>query len=294
MKKINVIWDMETGDPDDCITLLLLLGHPKVNLKAVTITPGTPDQIGLVRHIIYNIFKKDIPIGAYNKDHGKNCVSGWHYKVFGNVPQSTEAHSGPELLKELCDEDTTMITGGPLKNLGRAIKSDGFKLGRLVAQGGFAGEGVVPYELQLKKFCGFTTCATYNLNGAKQEALDVVATDLINEKYFVSKNVCHGVYYNQEMHNYFTKVKDKSLSLLYIHKAMDIYLTEHKNGKKFHDPLAACCAIDNSIGVWEQVDLYCNKGEWGAKLNYKSRTKIIIDYDRDKFIKTLTEYGEMK
>lgn len=39
---IDIVWDMETGDPDDFITLLLLLGHPRVNLLGVTITPGTP------------------------------------------------------------------------------------------------------------------------------------------------------------------------------------------------------------------------------------------------------------
>ena len=48
MQTINVVWDMETSDPDDFLTLLLLIGHPRVNLKAVTVTPGTPDQIGLV------------------------------------------------------------------------------------------------------------------------------------------------------------------------------------------------------------------------------------------------------
>jgi hypothetical protein len=30
MSKIDVIWDMETGDPDDILTLFLLIGHPKV------------------------------------------------------------------------------------------------------------------------------------------------------------------------------------------------------------------------------------------------------------------------
>lgn len=38
---IDVVWDMETGDPDDFLTLLFLIGHPNVNLKAVTVTPGT-------------------------------------------------------------------------------------------------------------------------------------------------------------------------------------------------------------------------------------------------------------
>ncbi|WP_434421721.1 hypothetical protein [Nannocystis pusilla] len=49
---IDVVWDMETGDPDDFLTLLLLLGHPQVNLKAVAVTPGTPDQVGVVRRAL--------------------------------------------------------------------------------------------------------------------------------------------------------------------------------------------------------------------------------------------------
>ena len=32
--KTNVIFDMETGDPDDVLTLLLLASHPNVNLRA--------------------------------------------------------------------------------------------------------------------------------------------------------------------------------------------------------------------------------------------------------------------
>jgi hypothetical protein len=37
---LDVVWDMETADPDDFITLLRLLGHPRVRLKAVTIITG--------------------------------------------------------------------------------------------------------------------------------------------------------------------------------------------------------------------------------------------------------------
>ena len=46
---INVVWDMETGDPDDFLTLLFLIGHPKVNLKAVTVTPGTLENARVLR-----------------------------------------------------------------------------------------------------------------------------------------------------------------------------------------------------------------------------------------------------
>ena len=65
---LDVVWDMETGDPDDFLTLLLLLGHPQVNLKAVTVTPGTPDQVGLVRQALA-WFGREIPVGAHNLDH---------------------------------------------------------------------------------------------------------------------------------------------------------------------------------------------------------------------------------
>jgi pyrimidine-specific ribonucleoside hydrolase len=34
--KLDIAWDMETGDPDDFLTLLLLLGHPRVRLRVLT------------------------------------------------------------------------------------------------------------------------------------------------------------------------------------------------------------------------------------------------------------------
>src|SRR5690349_7228367 len=149
MAALDVIWDMETSDPDDFLTLLLLLGHPRVRLKAVTVTPGTPSQIGLVRHAVNKWFGLDIPIGAYNLEHPKECVSPWHYQAYGPIPPSHQAESAPELLLQYCNEQTTLITGAALKNLGKCLRLaqerhvDHFRLGRLVAQGGFAGEGVV-------------------------------------------------------------------------------------------------------------------------------------------------------
>lgn len=292
---IDVVWDMETGDPDDFLTLLLLIGHPDVNLKAVTVTPGSPDQIGLVRHTLSALFSSDIPVGAYNIEYQKPCVSKWHYKVYGDIPPSYNAEPGGEVLLRCCDENTTLITGAPLKNLGMAMRlssSEGtnFKVSRLVAQGGFAGEGVVPAERQLDKFKGMVTCPTYNLNGDPKSALAALECPGIGIRRFVSKNVCHGVYYDREMHKRFEAVKDKSLTLTYIWKGMDVYLQHQPDGKKFHDPLTACCAIDESIGTWAEVELYRSRGEWGARLCPNSKTWIITDYDREKFVEILTAY----
>jgi pyrimidine-specific ribonucleoside hydrolase len=290
---LDVVWDMETQDPDDYLTLLLLLGHPEVHLKAVTITPGSPDQVGLVQQTLA-WFGRRLPVGAFKLGHSKSCVSSWHFKAYGQLSPSSDAEPGAEILLRYCDEQTTLITGGPLKNLGAALRldsergGDAFRLGRLVAQGGFAGEGVVPRERQLEKFKGMATCPTYNLNGDPASALAILRFPRIGIRRFVSKNVCHGVCYDREMHSRFEAVKDKSLSLELIWKGMGVYLGNQPAGKKFHDPLAACCAIDDSIGTWAEVELYRDKGAWGAKLSPGSRTWIITSYDRVKFMRTLT------
>jgi pyrimidine-specific ribonucleoside hydrolase len=291
---LDVVWDMETQDPDDFLTLLLLLGHPAVRLKAVTITPGSPHQVGLVRRALA-WFGRDLPVGAHNLAHPKPCVSSWHYKAYGAVPPSRDAEPGDQILLRYCDEQTTLITGAPLKNLGAALTpgagggGSAFRLGRLVTQGGFAGEGVVPRERQLDKFKGLAACPTYNLNGDPASALAVLKCMGIGVRRFVSKNVCHGVSYDQEMHRRFGAVKDRSLALGLIWKGMDVYLGKQPAGKKFHDPLAACCAIDESIGTWAEVELYREKGAWGAKLCPGSGTGIITGYDHDKFVRTLTQ-----
>ncbi len=137
---LDVVWDMETGDPDDFLSLLLLLGHPRVRLKAVTVTPGTAEQIGLVRKAL-SWFDLEIPVGAYDLGRDKRCVSPWHQRAYGAIKPSLEAEPGGELLHRCCDAGTILITGAPLKNLGEAMKRPGFELGRLVAQGGFAGDG---------------------------------------------------------------------------------------------------------------------------------------------------------
>ncbi len=289
---IDLVWDMETQDPDDFLTLLLLLGHPAVRLKAVTVTPGSPRQVGLVRRALA-WFGRDLPVGAYNLDHPKECVSPWHYEAYGHAEPSRDAEPGAEVLLRCCDANTTLLTGAPLKNLGAALRlaaqrGGTFRLGRWVAQGGFAGEGVVPPERQLEQFRGRTTCPTYNLNGDPKAALLALAAPGIGVRRFVSKNVCHGVRYGGEMHRRFEALKDRSLSLGLIWKGMGVYLSQEPAGKKFHDPLAACCAIDEAVGTWVEVELYRQKGEWGARPAPGSGTWIITGYDRERFLETLT------
>lgn len=357
---MTVVWDMETHDPDDFLTLLLLLGHPSVRLKAVTLTPGTPAQVGLVRRAL-GWFGADLPVGASGLDHPKDCVSSWHARAYGPITPSRDAEPAAELLRRCCDEGTTLLTGGPPKNLGAALKLPGFRLGRWVAQGGFAGEGVVPREQQLEKFRGRVTCPTFNLNGDPRGALAALASPAIGERRFVSKNVCHGVVYDEAMHEAMAGVKRGARSLELIWQGMDVFLDRKASrlpdepavdeaigateveligaagerlgvrsrdeaiararaeglalvcvnadatppvcrclpapapvsrasvGKMFHDPLAACCAIDEGVGQWAEVELFRERGEWGSRLCPGSRTWIITGHDQARFWRVLTE-----
>lgn len=287
---LDVVWDMETGDPDDFLTLLMLCGHPEVNLKAVTITPGTPHQVGLVRWALAR-FSLNIPVGAYNLDHKKSCVSSWHHRIYGNIPPSRDAAPGWRVLLEQCDSDTTLITGAPLKNLGKVLRepqAEAFTLGRWFAQGGFAGEGVVPPERQLTKFRGLDAVPTYNFNGAPAAASVALADPRIGERRLISKNVCHRVYYDQAVHNRIVPLREKSLAMELIGKGMEDYLRRKPGGKKFHDPLAACCAIEPRIATWAEVEMFRRGGKWGAVLKTATNTWIIVDYDRDLFLDVLT------
>jgi pyrimidine-specific ribonucleoside hydrolase len=288
-ERLEVVLDMETGDPDDFVTFVFLLGHPKVNLKAVTIVPGTPDQIGFLRYVLHRFNRDDFPLGAFNMD-AKPGLSKFHLKIYDNslISESRDALDGSEVLLKYCDEKTTLICGGPLKNVAKAIVRGGFKLGRLVAQGGFAGDNIVPEEKRLAKFNGRITCPTFNLGADINAGKIVLDYPGIKEKYFVSKNVCHGVIYTDETHRQLEQVKDKRQSLQEIYHIMSVYFSR-KHSKAFHDPLAACCAIDLSIGEWKDVRLYMDDKtkEWGSIISDNPNVKIIIDYDHEKFISTL-------
>jgi inosine-uridine nucleoside N-ribohydrolase len=293
---IPIIWDMEIGnDPDDLFTLLLLLDHPEVDLRAVLVTPGTPDQVGLVRHFLH-VFGRDLPVGEYNIEAEKGGVSEWYSEVYGRVSSSTDAEPAVDVLLRLSDDQTTLVTGGPLRTLGTAIRQsetgEALRIGRWVCQGGFAGEGVVPPDKQLPQFRGLVTNLSFNLNAHPKSSLAAITYPGITLKRFVAKNVCHGVIYDAALQEHVAGLRHRSQSLDLIWRGMDVFLQQFPDGKKFHDPLAACCAIDESIGEWAEVEIYREKGEWGARLAPGSNTVIIVDYDREKFIKTLTASAE--
>lgn len=295
---LDVVFDMETKDPDDFLTLLLLLGHPRVNLKAVTIEPGTFEQVNLVGRTLEWFAREDVPVGAFKFSLERDRVSPWHYEVFGRdvVKEPIKAHDGAELLEGVCDNGTTLLCGAPPKNIGAALKRPRFKVGRVVMQGGFAGEGVVPMEKQLEKFRGRTTCPSYNPNHDPKTVLELQSSKLIRDPVcFVSKNVCHGIVFTEALDAAFRlrlaelpmfsanqAIARHRLSLEHVYKGL---LT--LPGKALHDLFAACCALDESVAEWANVEIFREKGEWGSRLSADSRTAITVAPNYSRFIDVL-------
>ncbi|MEM0995569.1 MAG: nucleoside hydrolase [Bacteroidota bacterium] len=287
-ERLNLLFDMETGDPDDVMTLCFLTSHPQVHLRAVTVTPGTYEQIGLVREVLQRCGRTDIPVGSHRPAHPKQCVSQFHDDWIGKFAPAEPDDLGHRVIAATvrAHPDLTVLTGAPLKNF--ASLDPDLRIARWVAQGGFAGDNVVPPAYRLPKFSGMVTCPTYNFNGAPKVAKHLLATDRIGQRWLISKNVCHGMVYDAAFHRRMEPVKAANPGMQLIYDGMAKYLRRRPEGKKFHDPLAACAAIDPDIIEFREVEVYRERGKWGSRLQSGTHTFISVTADRERFFKVFT------
>lgn len=156
---------------------------------------------------------------------------------------------------------------------------------------GFAGASLVPPERQLPKFHGQETAVSHNLSKHSKSALAALGHGGFSARRLVSKNICHRALYDQALHGRIAALRPCSHSLDLIWQGMEVYLRQRPEGKLLHDPLVACCALDPGIASWAEVEVYNQRGEWGARLMPGSGTWITIDYDQQRFEQVLTEQG---
>jgi hypothetical protein len=281
---IDIHFDTETGDPDDLCTLLLLLAHPAYRLRSVSVTPGTDEQVGMLKSVLARCGASDIPVGSAVPGHDKRCVSKFYYDWLGTFEsQPPDMGSTSLVMQSLATwPELTLLTGAPLKGL-RGL-SETQPIHRWVAQGGFAGDKVVPAEFRLEKFAGKDTCPTYNFNGDVQTAFKLLQNPNIGERILVSKNVCHGMVYDMAFHQAISVLQGTHPAWDLLLKGMEIYLERHEGGKKFHDPLAAAVAAQPDICTFREVKLYRVGGGWGSELSRGSGTWISVSADRARLI----------
>lgn len=288
---VDVHFDMETGDPDDACTLLILLAHPAYRLRSVTVTPGTDEQVGMVKKILHHCGQPEIPVGSPRPGYEKNCVGRFYFNWLGDIQPAAPDGPASEIIQQTLRQfpHTQLLTGAPLKAY-QGIAGN-VAVTRWVAQGGFAGDNIVPPNLRLPKFEGKTTCATYNFNGDPLTAEQMLANEQIAEKWLVSKNVCHGMIYDAEFHQALESNRGRNAGWDLLLEGMGRYLAKNPNGKKFHDPLAAAVMVRPQICTFRQVEMYRARGEWGARPSDQSNTWISIEANRQAFIEFLTENG---
>lgn len=267
MEPLRLVFDMETSDPDDVLTLCVLATHPLVDLRAVTVCPGGKDQVGVVKHVLARLGRGAVPVGAGSpKKRDVSHVSEFHYRWLGKVePAEPDGSSAEIMLAAIREGATELVTGGPLTNVYEALRASPPQLlfREWTCQGGFAGDNVVPPEDRLEKFAGRTTCPTFNLNGNVEASKALIATPYIGLKRFVTKNVCHGVFYDRAMHDRLPTGAHAGLDLL--KEGMSVYFRRHAGGKALHDVIAAALAICPSAATWVSGKLYREKGEWGTR-----------------------------
>lgn len=337
-----VIFEMETSDPDDFLTLLWLADHPLVDLQAVLVTPGSHDQCQLVRWGLDQCGREDVVVGALHgtawwdtADGRKPRVSGFHYKVYGEQLRDYrpgEVGRGPAVLAAFLDvnlvavkgghrEPVTVLVGSPPKNLGAALDEEGadFSLPRWVQQGGFAGDNLVAPADRLEKFKGKLTCPSFNPGGAPKQMLALLGAP-IGRRVLVSKNVCHGVVWNpalqvqmkarvalrhelarlEEANRSAPMMKargadgipepfDIRLGLKLMMYGLDCYLRDKGTAKAMHDLVAAAVVVDESVVRLVEVEVYREKGDWGARAKEETGTFISVGIDHAKFLEVLSQ-----
>lgn len=280
LRRLPIHFDMETQDPDDVMTLAILACHPAVELVGVTVTPGGPDQVGLVHHVLWFLGHPKIPVGG-DPSRTQPSVSAFHDKWIGKH-SSVVDQTAYDVLR--VTEDAVLLTGGPLRNFTHGLT----RHRQWVGQGGFAGDSVVPPEHRLKKFEGLETCPTFNFNGAPTTALAMLSNPHHDRRLLVSKNVCHGVAWDRDFHARVGALQDRTPGLELVYRGMALYLAKKPEGKKLHDLLALACAIDPTVCTFARVEVYREDGKWGSRLTNEGNTHISTSVDREKFFDVLT------
>lgn len=275
---MDVIFDMETGDPDDLITLIMLLVNPDANLKAVTCYQGSPLQIGLIKHVL-SLANKDIPVGGWNLEKPAE-LSPYYKSVVGNWSCVTAELTPVEVFKNFFNKETHVLTGAPLSNINAVLESlPDIEIINMTTQGGYLGSLV---KEVLPKFKDRKEIRTYNLTSDVDAFAVVNSSSQIKNLSYVTKDLCHGFKYTPEIHSRVNFGKSPLEQLL--KKCFDHYALAGKS-KAMHDPLAMLYMLYPEIGESKAIEMSYridSKGNavFSSMEGYKNRHGL-ISYDEN-------------
>lgn len=278
---MNLVVETDIGhDPDDFFALCYLAAAG-VNIRAIMICPGDPDQIAIARLFCKEV-GLDIPIGASKLDRIKLSSGSIHHDLLKKYDQRLYAESDglgvtllPEVFKKYPDSEVFVI--GPVTSLGKYLK-EADPPARATMQGGFCGYHLHEPKVRLPQFEGKTWMPTFNLNGDRDGALSFLAAD-IKDRQFVGKNICHTVLYTKEQYEKMSKPQCRAAELFM--EGMGLYLERH-DSKKFHDPTAAVCHLHPEVGTWLTGKVKKIETGWGTVCEAEGNNDwVLVDINYD-------------
>jgi inosine-uridine nucleoside N-ribohydrolase len=279
---MNLIIETDCGhDPDDFFTLCYLVSAG-VNIRCIVVTPGDIDQLAIVSFFCEQV-GLDIPIGASKVSikHSSGSIHHALLKKYGKSIEACKDGMGKDIIKSTLDSfpDSELFIIGPPSNVRQFFEENpDAKFGRATMQGGFCGYHVYEPKIKVAKFEGQTWVPTFNMNGDVKGAQALMKAN-IGTRQFCGKNVCHSVFYDKSVYDLMSKPRDRASELFM--EGMEILLS-NKEGKKFHDPVAAVCHLHPEIGTWVKGKVQKVKGGWET-IPDDNGDDVLVDLDREAF-----------
>ena len=176
---------------------------------------------------------------------------------------------GVHVLNEIPEDTKIIFCGGSFTKIAKFVETHTLDL--LFANGGFAGDNIVPLNKQLDKFRGRITNRTFNFNLDVNSAIKVLESKHIKNIYLVSKNVCHsslnvhGILHKDKFLDSYNLRSDKRLHDLLMAKEGINYLYNN-------DSYCEYMRVDYILER-EDIDSMC---KWGSCENKESNIRISV------------------
>lgn len=269
---MNLIVETDIGhDPDDLFALCYLIAAG-VNIKAVLVHPGDPDQIAVAR-VVRKFFGLNFPIGFDKENRTKNSSGRLHHWLCKEYGESLDGKAdGPSMdvlmnTQPECGDEFFIM--GPVTTVGNYLEKSGEPVNRATMQGGFISYDLCPNPgLKLSKFIGKTSMPTFNLNGDRSAGEKFLAAN-VKERRMVGKNLCHKMVFKKEdwTNKYSKAYLGYKIPSLFWDAAYYYFNVLNNNEKIFHDPTAAVLHLHPEIAEWVRGRTVKMADGWGTILD---------------------------
>ncbi len=285
---MKLIVETDIGhDPDDLFAICYLVAAG-VDLRALLVTPGDPDQVAIARLLLDEIGCENVPIGVSHLGREKYSSGSIHHDLLRKFKMGLDGRhdgEGIDIMQSVLgmDRDCELFVIGPVCTIGAYFaKHPTAMFTRATMQGGFLPYKYYRPSITLSKFEDKNEVPTFNLNGDRSGGERFLAAD-IQDRRMVGKNICHTVEYNAILAAGIRNTTHPAAKLFADASAM--YFERH-DMKKFHDPTAAVLHLHPEIGEWYAGKTTKSKSGWTT---VPGDDMILKEIDRDKLWEHLQE-----